>query len=244
MAARTLALAALAALALTASRCGAGDAATPDATVDATTALDFAGSPDASDAPDAATPDAPDTATPDVDAPDEAGDVAAPDEGAGDATPEAAETAVVSCTREGFQVVSSTAETCLAAEGGFLNLVAADSFTAPADTFGLELLLDERTLGAYDFVDENYRTCERCLRLGAGCSNEGGCQKTFLVYAGRMDITAWEDPGGRFRATFTDLRAREVTISTELPLTSTPVEGGQTWCIDALSLDVGPLQTL
>ncbi len=145
------------------------------------------------------------------------------------------------CTHQGFQVVSAAASTCPAAEGGFLELAAADSATAPANVFGLELLLDERALGPFVFVDENYATCERCIRIEAGCSNQGGCEKTFLVYAGHMDLTAWEDPGGQFRATFTGLRAREVTIAPNLPLTSTPVEGGETWCIDALTLEVAPL---
>ena len=229
-------------LGLVAAGCGSSGGGGTDAAADVVAALDFAGtdavpvepSPEVA-APDDAAVEAPDVA-PEV--PETAVDAPAPD-----AAPDTGEVQQAPCTREGFQVVSAVAETCTAAEGGFLNLVAADSFTAPADTFGLELLLDERTLGPYAFVDENYATCERCVRLEAECTNEDGCRKTFLVYAGTMDVTLWEDPGGRFRATFTGLRAREVTISSSLPLTSTPVENGETWCVDTLSLDVGPLGT-
>lgn len=149
-----------------------------------------------------------------------------------------------SCTRTGFEAVSAQAETSPAAEGGFLYLAAADSLAEPANVFGLELLLDHPVTGPYDFTDENYATCERCIRIDADCYNQGGCAKVFLVHAGRMDISAWDDPGGRFTVTFTELRAREVTISADLPLTSTPVEGGETWCIDALAFDVAPLEEM
>ena len=97
-------------------------------------------------------------------------------------------------THDGFQVVSAKAATSLANDGGFLDLRAADGATAPANVFGLELLLDERALGPYVFVDENYATCERCVRIEAGCSSQGPCTKTFLVHAGQMDITAQRVP--------------------------------------------------
>ena len=148
------------------------------------------------------------------------------------------------CTHQGFLAMSTTAETSLATEGGFLYLAAADSLAEPANVFGLELLLNQRETGPYDFTSENYATCERCVRIDAGCTNEGGCDTIFLVNAGRMDIIAWEDPGGHFTVTFTDLHAIEVTVAAEMPMTSTPVDGGETWCIDELTVDVTALDAM
>ena len=195
--------------------------------IDASAGADADGFTDGrADAP--ATPDA-DASPAEIVETDAGSDVAIDSDGAG------------ACTRQGFEVVTAKAETSLAAEGGFLYLAAADSQTAPASVFGLELLLDVRATGPYDFTDENYATCERCARIDADCAAPGDCGKIFLVYAGHMDISAWDDPGGHFTATFTDLRAREVTIANELPMTSTPVEGGETWCVDTIALDVAPL---
>jgi len=145
------------------------------------------------------------------------------------------------CTHTGFEVAKVLASTSLAAEGGFLDFSAANSLQWPTDILGIELLLDQRELGPYVLQDENYATCERCIRINAGCTAED-CERKFLAHAGNMHIQQWDDPGGAFRVVLTDLRLREVTISEKLPLTSTPVPDGETWCIDALTLEASPLE--
>jgi hypothetical protein len=198
------------------------------------------------DAADATTPDAPEALAPEtiesLESSESPLEILDEDTGLDTKTDETTDAGgEEACTHQGFAVASTTAETCLANEGGFLYLAVADSTSYPVNIFGLELLLSARATGSYEFTDENYATCERCIRIDAGCASEGGCDKIFLVYGGHMDINAWEDPGGHFTVTFTELRAREVTIATEMPLTSTPVDGGETWCIDTLALDVAPL---
>ena len=145
------------------------------------------------------------------------------------------------CTKTDFTIATIKASTSLATEGGFLDLTAANNTELPADLLGIELLLDERLVGPFVFQGENYATCERCIRINAGCTADG-CERIFLVYAGLLDIQKWDDPGGAFVAELTDIRAHEVTIAKELPLKSTPVENGQVWCIDSLKIDASPLE--
>ena len=84
----------------------------------------------------------------------------------------------------------------------------------------------------YDFPGVNYADCSTCLLVFADCMRPQGCQTIFLVESGTAVVTAADTMNGApFQATFNDVVLREVTIDTDT-FESTPVPGGESWCID------------
>ena len=82
--------------------------------------------------------------------------------------------------------------------------------------------------GAYDLSGKNYSNCGLCVLIRQGCS-ESGCQKYFFAKSGSVDIDMIGGAGIEFIASM-DIEFEEVTID-QATRKSTPVEGGESWCI-------------
>lgn len=140
------------------------------------------------------------------------------------------------CSRQGFVTVRQTATfdvpndqfiyTGFDAEPSGQNLYAFISFEVYPYLGG--------TVGAqtYDFPGENYEDCSTCLLIFADCKRPDPCEKVFLVDTGQVVVDAADTmDGATFQATFRDIVLKEVTIDPDT-FTSTPVENGETWCLD------------
>lgn len=141
------------------------------------------------------------------------------------------------CTIENFAVEFELAEFEMA-ENYFL--YSGDSGDMdPIDTIYLELYTDAGAMLApqtFVFSGENYDVCSTCLTIEANCTG-GVCTQTFLVTSGNLAITAAAGmQDAPFQANLSDLVLTEVTID-ENTNTSTPVAGGDIWCIDLIEID-------
>ena len=84
-------------------------------------------------------------------------------------------------------------------------------------------------------ADQNYETCGTCLLVREGCGSDGTCTKYFFATGGSMTIETWGAVGGTFAGSLTDVDFEEVTIASDGTYHSTPVPGGETWCIPSYS---------
>jgi hypothetical protein len=91
--------------------------------------------------------------------------------------------------------------------------------------------------GSYTLDGLNYADCGLCVLLLADCNNSYQCEQVFFVSEGTLDILAINTHGGPFRAELRDAVFEEVTIEPGT-YTSTPVQGGEGWCLDSVFIDV------
>ena len=84
--------------------------------------------------------------------------------------------------------------------------------------------------GTYDLTGSNYETCSNCVLVRTGCTEAGGCAKTYYADEGKLVIDQWA-PGELFSGHLEGAVLREVTIDSET-YHSTPVAGGGIWCLD------------
>jgi hypothetical protein len=92
--------------------------------------------------------------------------------------------------------------------------------------------------GSYSIEGNNYEDCSLCLLIYAGCG-ETSCEAYFFADAGTVMVNSNMDVGQPFSAVLSDVVFREVTIDPET-YRSTPVSGGQTWCVNSLELSAVP----
>ena len=91
--------------------------------------------------------------------------------------------------------------------------------------------------GSYEVLDQNYSECGLCVLGNLGCAQSGACEKTFLGFSGLFEMTDVPAAAGdAFGGTVSNLQMREVTIDQNA--SSTPVAGGQIWCIEGFSFMV------
>ena len=83
--------------------------------------------------------------------------------------------------------------------------------------------------GTYLLTGENYDSCTLCVVAFAGCTAEQ-CQAAFLAQSGYVVIESISSVGGVFSGSIEDASLTQVTIDSDY--TSTPVSGGETWCIE------------
>jgi hypothetical protein len=111
------------------------------------------------------------------------------------------------------------------------------STTDPYDFVTVEFYRAAGGPGAYELgatvADQNYATCENCVLVGSGCTSGAGCAQIFFATGGTVNVTSWGDIGGTFSGTLENARLIEVTIAGGT-YTSTPVPGGDTWCITSM----------
>ncbi|PJB41043.1 MAG: hypothetical protein CO108_13650 [Deltaproteobacteria bacterium CG_4_9_14_3_um_filter_63_12] len=141
------------------------------------------------------------------------------------------------CTLNGFDVAAQAAS----GELGYVDFASANVASVPFDRLSIETLLDVIPALPYvfDFNGENYKTCTTCVTIqtNQGCT-VGPCEsKRFLAYEGRLEVTTWDVPaaGAQFEGSLTNIKAVEITLAGGLDFTSTPVSGGEVWCIDTMS---------
>ena len=140
----------------------------------------------------------------------------------------------VTCDRNGF----TSANTVVFEGGTNLLALAASAAAEPTDLATMELYYDfgaSTETFSHTFANENYADCHTCSVVSLNCTQAGGCEKAFLATTGTAAVTATGDVGDTFTGTLTDVEYVEVTILNEAPFTSTPVVGGETWCIDSLA---------
>ena len=91
-------------------------------------------------------------------------------------------------------------------------------------------------LPEHDLNGINYADCGLCLLILADCADvqETGCTKYFYADEGSVTIDQFGQDGGTFSGSMSNVVFKEVTIDSET-YTSTPVSGGETWCMDGTS---------
>jgi hypothetical protein len=100
------------------------------------------------------------------------------------------------------------------------------------------LIIDLREgsgVGTYDLAasygERNLATCSICVYIRAGCDSTGECGTYYFQTEGQLEIEYTGNPGDFFAGAITDVRLVEVTVDFDT-WESTPVEGGDVWCID------------
>jgi hypothetical protein len=138
------------------------------------------------------------------------------------------------CSRQGFQ---GAREIGRRTQDGFA-YVSLTSEQAPYDAFQLATLGSfngPMAPGVYSLDGINYADCGLCLLIEMGCGNpQEPCAKTFYADAGSVELTAIG--GDQFAGKLTNVVFREVTVDEEFR--STPVAGGETWCLGEYAFDV------
>lgn len=91
--------------------------------------------------------------------------------------------------------------------------------------------------GQYSLAGSNYVDCALCVVLITSCNDSYQCDRVHLADEGILEVVDFGDRSGQFRARLYDAVIREVEID---PYTyvSTPVPGGDTWCIDEIDIQV------
>ncbi len=92
--------------------------------------------------------------------------------------------------------------------------------------------------GEFSLNGNNYRDCSLCLLIYKGCY-EQTCEKTFFADAGSVQIGTDIDLGVDFAAMLNNVVFREVRVDPN-SYESTPIQGGDTWCVDNLNLSAVP----
>ena len=148
----------------------------------------------------------------------------------------------VTCTRGGFTSEVEVGHFREDAQG-FVAWYSADSgSTPPVDNFSIEVYAIERfggpsTPGVYPIQDENYADCGLCVTGRWSCGADGRCANGFLASNGTVEITEMPQAvGDAFGGTVSNVWMRAVTVSGAD--VSTPVPGGDVWCIDGFSFRV------
>lgn len=101
--------------------------------------------------------------------------------------------------------------------------------------------------GTYELDGSNYADCGLCVLVYKGCVEGSGglqCQKYFYAEQGTVQINEIGGAGSTFDIELLNMNLVEVTI--DASFTSTPVAGGENWCVHgynwATVLDDGDVQ--
>ena len=155
----------------------------------------------------------------------------------------------VECTYEGFPALlhQATIDEADPLHPLFL-YQARDSEAAPFNELQVASYMAEpyfgpSSPGTYSLEGSNYATCALCVVLVTGCDDGYSCDTVFFADAGTVDIVAMGDVGTPFSAVLEDVVFQEVSLN---PTTyeSTPVPGGDTWCVDGFTMDLTTQQAL
>jgi len=89
--------------------------------------------------------------------------------------------------------------------------------------------------GTFSLDGINFKDCGLCLLFERDCGAED-CVRTLYADQGSVEVSAIGGLGNHFSGVLHDVVLREVTIDPDT-LVSTPVAGGQTWCLDSYAFD-------
>jgi len=92
--------------------------------------------------------------------------------------------------------------------------------------------------GLFSLDGTNFADCGLCVMLFADC-DEGYCDKVFYADEGEVEVVEMAGVGEPFDAILHDVVLKEVRIN-ETTWESTPIPGGETWCLDGHSLSAVP----
>lgn len=192
---------------------------------DAPGPADLPAQPDAATTPDAVQPA-------DVIAPDTSGPTDASD------PPDTSGPPPESCDKAGFTPVKELLD--IQKAKSFFAYQAQSAEAPPLDIFMLQSYqgapyLGPSAPGSYDLAGANFEDCGLCLLALGGCTGPQTCAKSYFADEGVVHVSEWEE-GGSFAGTLEGVLLREVTIDDSYH--STPVPGGETWCMDGYSFDV------
>lgn len=143
------------------------------------------------------------------------------------------------CDRDGFTKVSGEAKLEASSGGNVLLVSQQDAQQPPTNLLSIENYMmapynGPNSPGVYDLVGQNYADCGLCLLGRTGCTNQG-CEKTFFMKEGSLEIVEFSGSDAPFKAVI-NATLEEVTINTST-YQSTPVPGGQTWCLENVIVD-------
>ncbi|MCO4774237.1 MAG: hypothetical protein KDA24_29690 [Deltaproteobacteria bacterium] len=91
--------------------------------------------------------------------------------------------------------------------------------------------------GSFSLAGSNYADCALCVLLITDCDEAYSCDRVFFADAGTVDVFSMGSAGTNFSATLTDVVFQEVEIDSDTYV-STPVPGGDTWCVDGFQIDL------
>lgn len=146
------------------------------------------------------------------------------------------------CTNNGFVSVATDG---IAKTDGSVLIAGQTTLATPVDTLEVVLLppkggqvaVGKRTLTA---ADTSYADCETCIVIRTKCDeNLSNCAKAFMPTSGTVDITAFSGKTKPFEAT---VNANLVEVTIDDKNVTTPVAGGQTWCLSGLKVSVPSMQ--
>jgi hypothetical protein len=143
------------------------------------------------------------------------------------------------CDYNGMNLAQQSAE--LNEQYQVLLYSGATSANPPADSISIEIYQSAEfggptTPGTYNVDGANYSDCGLCVRIYKNISQGGAApEKEFFADKGSVTITSIGDDG-RVTGTFNNLELKEVTIDSNTWV-STPVPGGETWCMSNVPFD-------
>ena len=91
--------------------------------------------------------------------------------------------------------------------------------------------------GGYSLDGNNYEDCALCILLVMDCDGDYACDKVFFADEGSLDISQMDGGNKPFQATLNGAVFREVSIDPNT-YRSTPVPGGESWCLDNFQIDL------
>ena len=145
------------------------------------------------------------------------------------------------CTRTTFPVaVSNAGQIGTDPEKPWFRYAAYSTDTAPGDILSIDSYQGSPYFGpaqpgSYSFEGSNYADCALCAIIWYNCNENYECERAFLADEGTLNIDALDGVDSTFRGTLNGVVFREVTIDPETYV-STPVSGGETWCLDRFDL--------
>ena len=146
-------------------------------------------------------------------------------------TDSAEDTSSTSCTRSGYAINDAYGDLEEGGEEGWI--VTAENWDLSS---GLMIEswseFDGPTeAGVYDLAGTNYEDCALCLLICYQFDGER-CESFFYADEGTVEIERIDvSEGGEVELSLSGVVFKEVTINNNY--VSTPVEGGETWCVDS-----------
>lgn len=143
----------------------------------------------------------------------------------------------VDCSRAGFAADTQVAQY---SDAGNFQYQAVSGTTSPVQIMNIDSFIQgfggPSAPGTFDLNGINYADCGLCLLILADCSDTQGtgCTKYFYADEGSVTIDQFGQDGGTFSGSMNNVVFKEVTIDSDT-YTSTPVAGGETWCMDGTS---------